>query len=102
MGQYVKVATVAEMQPDNGKTVEVAGQAIALFNVGGKYYAIDGTCTHVGGPLGDGFLEDSIVTCPWHGARFEVTSGEVKGPPAQRNVKSFPVRVVGTDIEVEV
>ncbi len=103
MGQFVKVANVAEMQSsDSGKLVEVAGQPIALFNVGGKFYAIDSTCTHVGGPLADGFLEENIVTCPWHGGRFDVTTGEVKGPPPQKNVKSYPVRVVGDDIEVEV
>ena len=102
MAEFVKVATTEELgDPANGKLVEVAGRTVALFQVGGKYYAIEDTCTHVGGPLSEGFLEGNEVTCPWHGARFDVTTGEVKGPPARSHVQSFAVRVVGSDIEIE-
>ncbi len=102
MAEFVKVATTAEFgDPLSGKLVEVAGRAVALFQVGGKYYAIEDTCTHAGGPLSEGLLEGNEVTCPWHGAHFDVTTGEVKGPPARAQVQSFPVRVVGSDIEVE-
>ena len=65
------------------------------------YFAVEDTCTHAGGPLSEGLLEGNEVTCPWHGAHFDVTTGEVKGPPARAQVQSFPVRVVGSDIEVE-
>lgn len=102
MGQFVKVATTAEMESaEGGRLVQAGGQNIALFRVEGKYYAIDNTCTHRGGPLAEGFLEGQEVTCPWHGARFDVRTGAVLGPPAPRGVKSFAVRVVGSDIEVE-
>ena len=72
------------------------GKQIALFNVDSQFFALDNTCTHRGGPLADG-----EVTCP-HGATFDVRTGEVVGPPAQRAVVRYGVRVTGTDIEVEV
>ena len=103
MGQFVKVGTTAEMaQMQRGKFVEAAGQSIAVFQVGGGYYAIANECTHVGGPLSEGFVEGEQVSCPWHGARFNVKTGEVLCPPASGPVKSYPVRVNGADVEVEV
>ena len=102
MGNFVKVATVDQCNPDSGLQVEAEGKRIALFNVGGHYYAIDDTCTHRGGPLSEGMLSGAEVTCPWHGARFDIKTGQVLGPPAPQGVPSYPVRVVGQDIEVEV
>ena len=102
MAGFVKVATTGELPPGQAKKVEVNGKTIAVFNVGGSYHATDDTCTHRGGPLSEGHLEGNVVTCPWHGAKFNVTSGEVVGPPARAGVSSYPVRVNGSDIEVEV
>ncbi len=102
MPEYVKVAVTDDIPPNQGKLVEVQGKKIALFNLEGRYYAIDNTCTHRGGPLSEGELEGDEVTCPWHGAKFKVTSGEVLSPPAPRAVKSFPIRVAGNDLEVEI
>ncbi len=102
MPQFVRAATTAEMAGLAAKLVEVAGRQIALFRVEDTYYAIDDTCTHKGGPLSEGVLEGTQVTCPWHGARFDVCSGAVEGPPAKTGVKSYAVRVTGEDIEVEV
>src|SRR5713226_10188789 len=85
-----------------GKLVEAAGKRIAIFNLGGKYWAIEDTCPHRGGPLSEGMLAEDEVICPWHGSRFNLRTGAVLTPPAQRNVKSFPVRIVGTDVEVEI
>ena len=82
--------------------VEVSGKKIALFNLEGTYYAIDDTCTHRGGPLSEGELSGKEVTCPWHGAVYDVTTGEVLGPPAPKGVSRYNVRVSGENIEVEV
>jgi len=76
------------------------GKSIALFNVGGTYYAIDSTCTHMGGPLCQGTLRGDVVQCPWHGSRFDVKSGKVVGGPAKKPVKQYKVQVDGEDIEV--
>ena len=102
MPEFVKVARTDEIPIGQAKLVEVDGNEIAVFNVAGSYHAIDNTCTHVGGPLCEGEIAGAEVTCPWHGAVFDVTSGQVLGPPAASNVNSYNVRVEDSDIEVEV
>jgi nitrite reductase/ring-hydroxylating ferredoxin subunit len=101
MPEFKKVARTEDIPTGQAKLVEVDGKEIALFNVGGAFHAIDNTCTHVGGPLCEGELEGNEVTCPWHGAMFDVTTGQVLGPPAASNVNRYNVRVDGSDIEVE-
>src|SRR6266849_8645778 len=101
MGEFVKVATTGVIAPGESKLVDAAGKKIALFNVDGTFYAIDETCTHRGGPLSEGMLKGIKVTCPWHGAVFDVTNGAVRRAPAPRDVVSYKVRVEGDDIEVE-
>jgi len=103
MGQFVKVGTRAELDElEGGKLVDVGGQKIAIFNSGGRYYAIENTCPHRGGPLAEGKIEGDEVICPWHGSRFNVTTGAVLEPPARQGVRSFAVRVTGDDVEVEI
>jgi len=67
------------------------GKKIALFNVNNQYYAIDDTCTHAGGPLSEGDVKGTVLTCPWHGATFNIINGEVLGEPASEGVKSYKV-----------
>jgi nitrite reductase/ring-hydroxylating ferredoxin subunit len=103
MAQFVKVGSRAEFEDlEAGKLVEAGGQSIAVFNVGGDYYAIENTCPHRGGPLAEGMMAGEEVICPWHGSRFNVKTGSVLTPPARQGVKSFPVRISGDDVEVEV
>ncbi len=102
MPKTVKVGEVTELGPGEGKTVEVEGVSVALFNVDGTYFAIANACTHVGGPLGEGALIGNEVTCPLHGAQFDVTCGKVLSGPAGSDAKSFPVSLVGNDVFVEV
>src|SRR2546428_10656017 len=102
MPKFMKVATTDELEDQQAKLVEVEGQKLALFRVGEAFYALSDTCTHRGGPLSEGTVEGAEVTCPWHGARFDIKTGAVMGPPAGREVKSYPVRVAGADVEIEV
>lgn len=102
MGQLVKVAETKDVPPGTAKAVEAEGRKIALFHSGGAYYAIDDTCTHRGGPLSEGEVEGTVVTCPWHGATYDITTGSVLGPPAPRGVTAYKVRIDGNDIKVEV
>jgi nitrite reductase/ring-hydroxylating ferredoxin subunit len=101
MPNTVKVAETRELAPGTGKVVEADGRSIALFNVEGTFYAIDNTCTHVGGPLGEGELDGETVTCPWHGATFDVKTGAVTGPPAMTSVSRYAVKVEGDNVLVE-
>lgn len=102
MGAYVKVAKAGDVPSGAGKLVEVAGKQIALFQVDGKYYALDNVCTHRGGPLSEGYVQGMEVECPWHGAHFNLQTGQVTRPPAARDVAAYPVRQQGDDIEIEI
>lgn len=101
MGTLVKVAEKKDLPGSSAKAVEVNGKQVALFNVDDKYYAIDDTCTHAGGSLSEGSIDGTEVTCPWHGATFDITSGKVTGAPAQEDVKAYNVIVEGEDIKIE-
>lgn len=102
MPDPIKVASKSDIPAGSCTHVDVNGAAVALFNVDGTIYAIGGTCTHQGGPLGEGDLEGATVTCPWHGAEFDVTSGKVVGPPAMKDVPKYEVVVEGEDIKIKV
>ena len=102
MGTFHKVAEVNELAPGAGKAVEVGGQQIALFNIGGTFYAIGDACTHRGGSLSEGVVEGTKVTCPLHAAEFDVTTGKNLTPPAPMEVPSYKVRVEGNDVQVEI
>jgi nitrite reductase (NADH) small subunit len=96
----VRIASAGEVALGEGRVVDAAGRSIALFNVGGTYYATDNTCPHRGGPLGDGDLTGSIVMCPWHGWRWDVTTGANANNPAV-TVACFPVTVEQGEIFVQ-
>lgn len=97
----VRVASIQEVPPGAGKVVQADGKTIALFNLDGAFYALDNRCTHVGGPLSQGRVEGSIVVCPWHGSRFDITTGNVVGPPARRPVATYRITVQGSDVLVD-
>jgi nitrite reductase (NADH) small subunit len=98
--EFVRVAKVGEIPSDRGKVVRVEGKEVALFNVSGTIYAIDNVCPHEGGPLGEGFLRDGVVICPWHQWKFDVRSGEMKGSAIK--IGCFPVKVEGDDVLLDV
>jgi len=102
MAQFVKVAGTDEIAAGSIKQIEVNGKSLALFNLDGNYYAIGNECTHRGGPLAEGYVVGESVTCPWHGAQFNVKTGAVEGSPAAQPVAKYNVRVQGNDVEVEV
>jgi nitrite reductase (NADH) small subunit len=99
MHEFVNVASVDEIPPGTGRTVEVNGAWIALFNVDGSFYAVDNTCPHAGGSLGEGHLNGHVVECPRHGWRFNVQTGERPENP-EITVACCPVRIEGNKIQV--
>jgi nitrite reductase/ring-hydroxylating ferredoxin subunit len=98
--EFVKVASISEVPLDKMKLVQYKGQPVCIANSKGKYYAIRNTCTHLGGPLAQGKLEDQTVECPWHGSRFDLTTGEVRRGPAQIPEKVYEVKIEGSSILV--
>ncbi len=101
MPDFVKVASISDLGPGSCMKVELGGKGVALFNVAGTVYALDNTCLHRGGPLGEGLLEDEVVTCPWHGWQYNVKTGENVANPSLR-VAQYAVQVEGNDIKVAV
>ncbi len=101
MAEYVAVAKVSDLAAGSGMVVDVNGKAVALFNVGGTFFAMDNTCRHRGGPLGEGMLEGSVVTCPWHMWEYDVRTGE---SCANRTIKvaTYAVQVEGDEVKVAV
>jgi nitrite reductase (NADH) small subunit len=76
MSEFAPAIAVGDLPPGRGAEVQVDGQAVALFNVRGTFHALAGRCPHRGGPLGEGFLDGSRVSCPWHDYTFDVTTGD--------------------------
>ena len=96
------VAKKAELEPGKAVAKTVNNKAIAVFNVDGKIYAIDDTCTHAGGSLAEGEVNGTTVTCPWHGATFDIMTGAATGAPAFEGVASYKVVVEGDEVKIEV
>lgn len=99
MAEFVKVASKRDVPPGTGVVTKVEGREIALFNVDGKFHALDNTCPHMGGPLGEGCLEQSVVTCPWHGWQFDVRTGVSPLQPEVKT-KTYEVKLEGEDVLV--
>ena len=101
MSNFVRVASTSDLKPGESKVVNANGTEVALFNVDGEFFAINNTCLHRGGPLGEGFLEGDVVTCPWHGWRYNVKTGmNVTIPTAK--VETYQVKVEGNEVFVAV
>ena len=100
MPRLVRVADVRECPPGSAGEFVVGERIVALFNVGGQFYALDGICPHQGGPLGKGRLTGCIITCPWHGFQFDVTTGQHLTSKSLVHPR-FTVKVDGDDVLVE-
>jgi len=98
---FVRTVRIDELPPGTIRELQIEGKAVALANVAGKFYAINNTCLHRAGPLGQGALEGKIVTCPWHGWQYDVTNGRAVQNPAV-GVDCYPVEVRGHDLFVDV
>lgn len=101
MGEFIKVAEMNDLEEGQVVRVDANGVEVALIKHGGKFFALDNTCVHMGGPLGEGVLEDANVVCPWHGWRYDVRTGRCINMP-NAHVKAYEVKVEGKDVLVKV
>jgi 3-phenylpropionate/trans-cinnamate dioxygenase ferredoxin subunit len=107
---FREIAKTDQVPVGTMKGVDVDGGWVLVSNIGGKYYAIKGKCTHMGGELAKGKLEGNIVICPRHGSRFDVTTGKnISGPkigfirvPHTADEPAYPVKVEGTSIQIDI
>ncbi len=100
MGEYQTVCKVGDVMPGEGRTVQVGGKLIALFQVDGQYFAIDDTCPHMGASLSGGYVEKGIVTCPWHAWRYRLADGAWADNPKIK-IGCYAVRVEGDQIQIQ-
>ena len=94
---WTPACKVEEIPEGQAKAVSVDGQEVALFNVKGCFYALDNTCPHRGGPLGEGYLDGVEVTCPWHAWTFDVTTGICQTVPDTKQ-KTFKVKIQNNEV----
>lgn len=101
MSTKIKIATKSDIPVGSARVVQAGDKELAVFNVDGEFCAVSNECPHMGGPIGEGELVDSIVVCPWHGWGFDVKTGE---NPRNPNAKlpCFAVIEEGEDLHVEV
>jgi 3-phenylpropionate/trans-cinnamate dioxygenase ferredoxin subunit len=102
MGEFVKVAKTSDIPAGTVKSFIVENQLIAIFNLNNNYYALRDQCSHMDLPLSDGQLEDGVVVCAYHGAEFDIKTGDVLCMPAVEPVESFEVKVEDKQIYVSI
>jgi 3-phenylpropionate/trans-cinnamate dioxygenase ferredoxin component len=98
--RYIYAARLDEIPAGRLRRVELEGRLILLASVAGSIYAADDDCPHISGPLDQGELDDCVLTCPIHLARFDIRDGSVLRGPARNPLSIFPVRVEGADVFV--
>ncbi|MEZ6139746.1 MAG: Rieske 2Fe-2S domain-containing protein [Zavarzinella sp.] len=96
------IATTADVPHEGcGCSVEIAGKIFAVFRQGDEFFVVDNVCSHRAAPLHESGCENFQITCPWHGAKFDVRTGEHLNPPASTGILSYPVLLVGEEIQIE-
>ena len=101
-GEWITVARRGALGAGDMLAVAAGGKDIALYDLDGEIHATDNVCTHAFARLTDGWLDGDVIECPLHAGRFEVRTGKGLGPPIPCDLQTYPVRVVGDDIQVDV
>jgi 3-phenylpropionate/trans-cinnamate dioxygenase ferredoxin subunit len=102
MPNWIKTLKIADVPEGQARVFDANGQKIAICHAEGEFYAIDDLCTHDGGPLGEGEMEGHFIQCPRHYAKFDVRTGKAVTLPAVGFVATYPVKVEGDDILVDI
>jgi len=100
MADFQTVCKVGDLADGEGMTVAVGKKLIAVFREAGQFHAIDDMCPHMGASLSGGYLENGIVTCPWHAWRFRLADGAWADNPRIK-IGCYPVRVEGDEVQVQ-
>jgi nitrite reductase/ring-hydroxylating ferredoxin subunit len=99
---WIAVADRSSVGPDSVIGVKAGDLDVALYNIDGQIYATHNICTHAQALLSEGWLDGDVIECPRHGGRFEVKTGKGLGAPITCDLKTFPARIVGDAIQVNV
>jgi len=98
---WIKAADRGALSDGEVIGVSVAGHEIALYEMDGEIFATDDICTHAYAKLSDGWMEKGEIECPLHAGRFDIKTGKATAPPCVDDVKSYPVRVEGDEIQIK-
>ena len=101
MTDYIKIGSIDEFEPDVLSKVTIGEEEILIVNSNDKICAISNICSHRGGDLSQGTLEQNIVTCPKHGSKFDFCSGEVLESPARENQETYSLKIVGSEVQIK-
>ncbi|MBA4187016.1 MAG: nitrite reductase [Planctomycetaceae bacterium] len=101
MGQRIVICKAANIPVGGNVVVTIGKKDVAVFNVGGEFFAVDDLCPHMGASLSGGHVEDGCITCPWHYWRFRLTDGAWADSPRVK-IGSYPIHIVGDDVQLEV
>lgn len=101
MANWIRIGTAAEVPAGGCAVFDAAGNTIAVFSVEGGLYAIDNTCKHQGGPLGEGTIEGVLVSCPWHHWQYNIKTGKTKFSD-EIGVRTYALEVRGEEVFVDV
>ena len=101
MSDWFDLCEADEIPSNSGKVVNTEIGEIAIFKIGGKFYAIENICSHDGNSLAGGDVEGDQIICPRHGARFSLETGEALSPPAYEPITTFPVRVSSGVVQIQ-
>ena len=93
MTDFMQVAHVDEVAEGGTLALEADGELVCLAKVAGCIYAFTDNCTHISGPLNEGEMDGYVLTCPWHGAQFDVRDGHVVRGPARQAILTYPVKI---------
>src|SRR5262245_11388931 len=97
-----RVCRVSETVEGTVRSVEIGDRQLALYNIGGTFYATDNRCTHARASLSEGFIEGDTIECPLHGGRFHIPTGQPLSPPVRVAVRAYPVQVIDDEIYVQI
>jgi 3-phenylpropionate/trans-cinnamate dioxygenase ferredoxin component len=99
---WIRVCAAADIDQEDVRRFDVGGRAYAIFNAKSGFFATADLCTHGGAHLSDGLVMGDIIECPLHQGRFHIPSGEAKGPPACRRLRTYPIRVEGGELFIQI
>ena len=100
MSSWIAVGPASGIASGDYASIEIDGTFVAVYNIDGEFFAIDDVCTHDGGGLAGGQIDDHQVICPRHGARFCLRTGRALTPPAYEAVRSYATRISDGIVEV--
>jgi 3-phenylpropionate/trans-cinnamate dioxygenase ferredoxin component len=100
--QFYPICNIDDLPAGERLLIDLDNKPVVIFNLAGKYYAMDDVCTHDDGPLGEGEVEGYEIICPRHGARFDIRTGKVLTLPAVQGVQAYPIRVKDGMLEIGV